>query len=75
MTKDRKKIIESKYKKGLIPDDLIGRINDDIETYLEKESKKNQEIIEKMISVRLSQGMDVSFSEDYIINQLGLIYS
>ncbi|PKV50243.1 hypothetical protein ATE84_2298 [Aquimarina sp. MAR_2010_214] len=72
--KDRKKIIKNQYKKGLIPDDLIDQINDDIETYLKKESEKNQKKIEKMISNRLNRGLDIYFSEDDIIRRLGLIY-
>jgi hypothetical protein len=75
MAKDRKTQIERKYKKGLIPDDLIDEIYDDIEIYLEKKSQKNQGIIKKMISTRLSKGMNVYFSEDDIIKRLASMYA
>lgn len=72
--KTKKEIILKKYKQGLIPDDLFPIINQDIEMYLEKKIKKNEYIIEEMISTRKNLGLQICFSEEYILNRLSFIF-
>ena len=75
MEKNRKKIVKSKFRKGLIPEDLLEEINNDIDTYLTEKSKENEKKIEEMIITRINLGMDIRFSEQYIRQKLSYIYS
>ncbi|WP_438710275.1 hypothetical protein ACSTS3_14490 [Aquimarina muelleri] len=70
----KKQAIEKKYKQGLIPDHLYEEINRDIETYLEKKFEKNENLIEEMILFRENKGLDIFFSEQYIIKKLASIF-
>lgn len=75
MEKDRKKIVKSKFRKGLIPEDLLDEINNDIEQYLEKKSKTNEKRIQEMIKKRLDLGLTINFSETYIKEKVSMIYA
>ncbi|WP_025740823.1 MULTISPECIES: hypothetical protein [Aquimarina] len=75
MAKDRKKIVKSKFRKGLIPEDLLDEINNDIEQYLEKKSKTNEKRIQEMIKKRLDLGLTINFSETYIKEKVSMIYT
>ncbi len=72
---NRKKNIAKKYRKGLIPEELLEEINNDIDTYLSEKSKENKKKIEEMIHERINLGLEIRFTEQYIIRTIASIYS
>lgn len=72
--KSKKKIIEKRYKQGFIPESLFSIINNDIEEYLEMKVIRNQTIIEEMITLRKSLGLEIYFSKKFIINEISATF-
>lgn len=72
---DKRKVIDQKYRQGLIPEQLFNEINNDIEKHLENKSRKNEFLIQEMIANREDLGLEVSFSEQQIRSKLSTFFN
>ncbi len=75
MGKDRKRIVYKKFRQGLIPEELLDEINNDIEQYLQKKAETNERRIKEIVKKRLELGLNITFSENYIKEKVSAIYS